>query len=502
MLKPTHRTDIAMDPGTIRLDINHSSVAGLQAEKKRHRIFSDVPAVDIQPPEGITSISLQSVRIDIDILETSPRKRPTAKRTVSPSGEWEVPTLQDGESDTFLHELALDRLAHVEHADHISTAPKCPAYAKRKRSATKTLGSPQSGPSEQTETSKRRRGRLANGSCAQQKSSIHYTCSDRIDIASMVDGALRLSICGTLNKVAIGWKAKASTFRLGLADVAPAIWKPGYLVVRDDASVSYILLTYGQALSQRAHLLPTIALSIGRVGGVRATSISLRDKIKDLKKIAQHTSMDHLHPTQPNANYENTAAEPVIASRLWVQSQRTLLDKAMAPVKACVTSILESSQLDSDDMLAEGEQDRHHVPRTTSFQTDSLHECFEDVSATDYAQATEQQGQSLGSPSLLFDVREGEDNLFLDSHSPNVVSATVRTADIRLHEPSSPTVYALSKPRIPIQQYNISSSQRCLTTSQTAQHPLEHQSDADYETSHRLSHEGDVDCTEDLLLIS
>jgi hypothetical protein len=48
----------------------------------------------------------------------------------------------------------------------------------------------------------------------------------------MVDGAMRLSICGTLNRKLVGWKAKASTFRLGLADVAPAIWRTGYLVVR------------------------------------------------------------------------------------------------------------------------------------------------------------------------------------------------------------------------------------------------------------------------------
>jgi len=231
-LEPTHRSDVAVDPGAILLDINHASTTGLQEEKKHHRIFSDVPAVDIQPPKGISSVSLQSVRIYMDILEASPRRRPAVKRTTSSPGERQVASPGEEDSDALLYEIELENSSPAGHIDRTSTAPRATAYGKRKRPATENVVSTQSVSLELAETSKRRRNRTTNDPSVRRKSRTNPKLPEQIEIASMVDGALRLSISGTLSKAPIGLKAKASTFRLGLADVAPAIWKTGYIVVR------------------------------------------------------------------------------------------------------------------------------------------------------------------------------------------------------------------------------------------------------------------------------
>jgi hypothetical protein len=231
MLKPIQRANIAIDPGTIHLDIHHAPHAGIQEEKRRHRLFSGVPAADVRPPEGITGVSLQSVRLCMDVLESSPRRRLTTKRSNLSPGERKPPVLDEEDSNTLLHEMAPDDLLHGGYISRNPTSPKATASRKRKRSTIEISVSTQSRPLGDADTSKRQRKRPSTDSSVQRHLRTDSTSSSRTDVASMVDGALRLSICGTLNKTAVGWKVKASTFRLGLADVAPAIWKSGYLVV-------------------------------------------------------------------------------------------------------------------------------------------------------------------------------------------------------------------------------------------------------------------------------
>jgi hypothetical protein len=232
MLKPTQRTDTAVDPGTIRLDVNHASVMGMQGKKERHRLFLDVPAADVRPPQGIAEISLHTVRLCMDILETSPRRRSTTKRSNSPRSERRASTLDEEDSDTLLHGMASEDLLHDIDTDRSQTAARAVACRKRKRLATETVMSTQSHSPDKAKTLKRSRKRQLVDSFMERKTRPDFTSSDRINVASMVDGAMRMSICGTLNRTTVGWKAKASTFCLGLADVAPAIWRTGYLAVR------------------------------------------------------------------------------------------------------------------------------------------------------------------------------------------------------------------------------------------------------------------------------
>ena len=239
------------------------------------------------------------------------------------------------------------------------------------------------------------------------------------------------------------------------------------------------VLTRKQALSQRAHLLPTIACSIRRISGVKAASISLRDKIKDLKTVALQASPGRLDPTLPDADYEAAEAESAIASHLWVQSQRSLMEKPMAPIKPCVASIVQQAQPDSDDMLADEEQAWQHTQPTTSFQADGLHECFENESAlTAGPQATQQQGRSLDSPGLLFDIRD-DDDLLLDSHSLNATSATACPNE-KLHTPGSPATNPLFTSDMYVQQ-------SCASSSQALQHLSQQQANAEQDFTSNVS---------------
>lgn len=57
-------------------------------------------------------------------------------------------------------------------------------------------------------------------------------------VKQLIDGAMRLSISGG-NNASTGLKVKANTFAVGLADVAPALWRPGYLTVSSIGRLSY-----------------------------------------------------------------------------------------------------------------------------------------------------------------------------------------------------------------------------------------------------------------------
>lgn len=64
---------------------------------------------------------------------------------------------------------------------------------------------------------------------------------DLTKLCTLVDGALRLSVTSSINiKSQSGIKIKASTFGLGLAKVAPILWRPGYLLVREGARLLLI----------------------------------------------------------------------------------------------------------------------------------------------------------------------------------------------------------------------------------------------------------------------
>lgn len=68
-------------------------------------------------------------------------------------------------------------------------------------------------------------------SMASSDVSMTLPTTDTSEVKRLVDGAMRLSVCCSLQKTSNDLKIKANTFNVGLADVAPVLWKPGYLLV-------------------------------------------------------------------------------------------------------------------------------------------------------------------------------------------------------------------------------------------------------------------------------
>jgi hypothetical protein len=268
---------------------------------------------------------------------------------------------------------------------HMSTI----ASRKRKRPATDDPFRNQPEPNYSAATSKRNRRRPATDSFVQRSPPLDAGSSDCIEIENIVDGALRLSICGGLGKSANGLKLKANTFRLGLAGVSPVLWRNGYLPVGRETPTRllYVVLNLFQALSQRAHLLPTIARSFSQMTCVRALSTTLKNKITALG-VVSNRDLGVAYPSSP------------IASRLWIHLQKGLSNKSSSPLQACVASNAHPAHADSDDMLAEvEEQSRHPHPYSDRAIP---HKVAEHVDSQDVFD--DGHTRLLGRPALLEDV--------------------------------------------------------------------------------------------------
>lgn len=246
MLKPSLSRIPTLEPGVIRLDICHvDRTSGIEGQKY-HKVLYDVPQADINPPAEIPTAALQEVRLLVNLLETRQLLRPVMKRPRTSQVEslsfgfprpQETMTVDDEDLDELLPNHNVSRTTK-EH-DEVTH----PSYGSSKR--------------------KRKRGRLAITNSV--KSDIPGIDSPRADgphehqkpessqgpgadmahpednfqhIQNLIEGALRVSICGSLGKLTNGLRINANTFRRSLADIMPVVWRPGYLQVWEGISVS------------------------------------------------------------------------------------------------------------------------------------------------------------------------------------------------------------------------------------------------------------------------
>lgn len=255
-----------------------------------------------------------------------------------------------------------------------------------------------------------------------------------------------------------------------------------------------------QAMSQRACLIPTIARSLARIDSANSMSISLKDKMKRLSPIAQGTSSSLPSDKWPIVRYDAAENNLAIAGRLWVISQRSLLDKPVVSIQACINPS-HSDHPVSDDMLAEEEPLWYYSRRTTPVQDDRPRELSNEVlPPAGYAQTNQQHGRSIGSPHLDIDVRDSEDDLLLDSYPQNTMENTFCSADKHFHTPDSLDDDLLLTLHIPNQQSVIAESYHCLSTLQTAGLSLDNSSIANPENPNQPLFENDVERTEEFVL--
>jgi hypothetical protein len=222
--------------------------------------------------------------------------------------------------------------------------------------------------------------------------------------------------------------------------------------------------------------------------------------MKRLSPMAQETSSSLLSDKWPIVGYDAPENNLAIAGRLWVISHRSLLDKPVVSIQACINSSHPDHPV-SDDMLAEEEPLWHYSRRTTPVQDNRPRELSNDVlSPAGYAQMNQQHGRSIGSPHLDIDVRESEDDLLLDSYPQNTMANTSCSADRHFQTPDNLDDDLLLTLHVPNQQSVIAESYHCLSTLQTAGLSLENSSIANPENLNQLLFENDVERTEEFVL--
>jgi hypothetical protein len=218
----------------VRITIGHSDDGGSNAERSRHRVLNNVPNADLQPPESMMNIKLESVRFSMDILEV--KQRFQSRRSVTSSterracsGRNEEAIEQIGEIGALSNEITpKHRDANLESSTNPSSSRSTSPGKKRKRSSLHSASRTSCLPTLSTIDGTQPCGWRLTSSELQLTGLNTAPKEQQAEIQTLVDAAMRLSVYGMV-KSSGGTRIKANTFAVGLADVAPVLWKPGFL---------------------------------------------------------------------------------------------------------------------------------------------------------------------------------------------------------------------------------------------------------------------------------
>ncbi|KAF2833612.1 hypothetical protein CC86DRAFT_311544 [Ophiobolus disseminans] len=379
-LEPTLSDETAPDGDIAYINVNYGKGDGTPDEKECHRIFCNVRAADAQPPEGISRYQLQSVHFSMDVLEPKPRsylKRAKTSPVEHSADQREYEGEYDGEeeSELMLDELAATGTATVLDKSGAVSLAALPAHRKRRRprthAPTRTASTPPL-PSIHGIDSSRKPAKVADLNDSPPSMS---QGEELAEIHLMVDGAMRLSIYG-VSKAPSGLKVKANTFGVGLADVAPILFRPGYQV----------------ALSRRAHLLPTITRSFNRIANVRVTSVSLREKVKRMLAYPSKITLESQRYQDITADEQPRTASPSTSNHFWLNLQRSLANKPPLTLQSFLARNDQIKTQSNSDEILEQENSAREV---SGFDTLGI-ECHESACPAD--DKTTQQMTPLMSP--------------------------------------------------------------------------------------------------------
>jgi len=206
----------------------------------------DVPFADITPVEGVPYVGLMSVRFVMEIISmqrsikpTRPKRRRKLERADAfkpDSEDGEVPSLtkfpieledvydRDEQGMLWSEQRGYESLSHTF----------VQSLKRRKRpSALPDLG-PESGAPimELLHNAENQKQPSTGSSLERVPTESRHSPIPGLD--TLVDAAIRLSVCSSLPKPSTGVKVKANTFTGGLTDMAPTLWSQGYLPVMSD----------------------------------------------------------------------------------------------------------------------------------------------------------------------------------------------------------------------------------------------------------------------------
>ncbi|CAI6338226.1 unnamed protein product [Periconia digitata] len=237
---------------SIHINLDRSPNDVEERAKKCHRITAKVV------PDGIATLALHSIRFHLVILENMSKGSGQRQQKPNPKS---TPTLFQGMTDAehenndltpVLSEELLDVRDDSNEEILFTTSSPAPMPRPRKRKRSVSL------PDVHVEG-------LADMPCNIRRHDTYDTPLSLCDtpersesrlLSHMVDAAVRFSAFTSLKGATGGLKVKANAFPTRLADIAPVVWRPGFL----------------SALSQRACLAPTLNSSLNRIISKAKTS--------------------------------------------------------------------------------------------------------------------------------------------------------------------------------------------------------------------------------------
>ncbi|EMC97579.1 hypothetical protein BAUCODRAFT_575591 [Baudoinia panamericana UAMH 10762] len=259
---------------TITVTLSHVDTEAAHVRQCPHKLGVGVPHHDIRPPEGILSYQLDSVRLTCHVRDDQVESLPPYQREREIDELGLEALLEDDNADCELldwdnsvvpfHESAAGSDFDEVRADHLSFdgAVDC-LLTRAELSDTHDLPDV---PTLMKPAKPRNAPNLDRGDGGVGA------------ILLLIDSAIRLAIAAKPRGLPKGMSVKRSRGFKCLANVAPAVWLPGYL----------------PAVSRRAHFLPTISHAIL---GVTSRDADRKDFALSTAQLAKHSNIHAVQGT-------------------------------------------------------------------------------------------------------------------------------------------------------------------------------------------------------------
>lgn len=267
-LQPAVPNEMAHGPGKLRVLVGHSVNSATSTARTHINFLQAIHTADLRPPEGVCSLTLDSIIISADIFP--PRQQRKAVRIKRPRSVKEnaIPT---GDS----REATFDESSPPGTHEAFSSVARSSISGRNGRKRPNTSFAERPSPPQAMPPNKD----YLNGSSAPrfpENLDVRRSPQSALDYAVLqlfIDGALRLSVLSTINnKLIPGLKVRANTFESGLADIAPGLWRPAYSLVGTGTVSFSINRTHGLNRQYRNGYTFYQPLDIRFVGHLRLCS--------------------------------------------------------------------------------------------------------------------------------------------------------------------------------------------------------------------------------------
>ncbi|KAF1976030.1 hypothetical protein BU23DRAFT_566219 [Bimuria novae-zelandiae CBS 107.79] len=296
----------------LRINVDHCREKDQSPTTANH---SSIANSDVRPPEGIPQIFLESVEFVIATFDTrsrsAARKRPKRESTQQKAGASQPDASVNDVTSLPGKAYGSNQCLKFSDLGWADADQEGNDVHETRDTARRSLTSPNfdtnSGwPQAFTYHSKRKQ--------PVTESELHVVhvsdhTSESAQLAGLVDAVLRLSICLNLRGSISNLRVKANTFLYGLTNIAPALWRIGYLIT----------------CSPAMYTNPTLGRSLGRIN-IAARSTDLKAKIRALG-----SGPSNVRREQGVAGYDCVRhMASAITDRLWIHIQRSQLSKPMS----------------------------------------------------------------------------------------------------------------------------------------------------------------------------